>query len=200
MLWDCHEAVRHNYSHVFKSVNHHDTFRLLTSRDLQSFICQECRTFKEKKHRKEKKKVHCFFIFSSCNWTCMQLTLQWPGSFCIVCLYILYITTVLEKLYTTLTLILKTNCEVCLSYFSILPQGLNNKTICKIPETVRNWTIHGLWLEIQWMFPHLLIWNKIKRNSLYFFSVSLTLFLLKSWDLFWKNKNKKKPTSEILYI
>lgn len=42
-------------------------------------------------------KERCFFIFSSCNWTCMQLTLQWPGSFCIVCLYILYITTVLDN-------------------------------------------------------------------------------------------------------
>ncbi|XP_059389187.1 ribonuclease T2-like [Carassius carassius] len=42
----------------------------------------------------------------SCNWTCMHLTLQWPGSFCI---------------------------------------GINNKTICKIPQTVQYWTIHGLW-------------------------------------------------------
>ncbi|XP_056329289.1 ribonuclease T2-like [Danio aesculapii] len=42
----------------------------------------------------------------SCNWTCMLLTLQWPGSFCI---------------------------------------GLTNKTICKIPLTIQNWTIHGLW-------------------------------------------------------
>uniref|UniRef100_A0A673IH64 Ribonuclease T2-like n=1 Tax=Sinocyclocheilus rhinocerous TaxID=307959 RepID=A0A673IH64_9TELE len=23
--------------------------------------------------------------------------------------------------------------------------GINNKTICKIPQTVRKWTIHGLW-------------------------------------------------------
>ncbi|KAI7800461.1 ribonuclease T2-like [Triplophysa rosa] len=44
----------------------------------------------------------------SCNWTCMLLTLQWPGSFCI---------------------------------------SLNNTNICKIPQTVQNWTIHGLWPE-----------------------------------------------------
>ncbi|XP_051534863.1 ribonuclease T2-like isoform X3 [Myxocyprinus asiaticus] len=42
----------------------------------------------------------------SCNWTCMLLTLQWPGSFCI---------------------------------------SLNNKSICKIPQNIQNWTIHGLW-------------------------------------------------------
>ncbi|XP_055052307.2 ribonuclease T2-like [Misgurnus anguillicaudatus] len=42
----------------------------------------------------------------SCNWTCMRLTLQWPGSFCI---------------------------------------SLNKKNICSIPQTIQNWTIHGLW-------------------------------------------------------
>ncbi|XP_077064724.1 ribonuclease T2-like [Siphateles boraxobius] len=51
---------------------------------------------------------HCSGIVTrhSCNWTCMQLTLQWPGSFCV---------------------------------------GLKPETICKIPEAVSNWTIHGLW-------------------------------------------------------
>ncbi|XP_026853602.2 ribonuclease Oy isoform X1 [Electrophorus electricus] len=42
----------------------------------------------------------------SCNWTCMILTLQWPGSFCL---------------------------------------SLNTKNICKIPQNIQNWTIHGLW-------------------------------------------------------
>uniref|UniRef100_A0A672LBI4 Ribonuclease Oy-like n=1 Tax=Sinocyclocheilus grahami TaxID=75366 RepID=A0A672LBI4_SINGR len=70
---------------------------------------QGCTEFEKEKgtaNRKKKKAYNCFFIFSSCNWTCMHLTLQWPGSFCI---------------------------------------GINNKTICKIPQTVQNWTIHGLW-------------------------------------------------------
>lgn len=52
--------------------------------------------------QKKKVKLHCFFIFSSCNWTCMQLTLQWPGSFCIVCLlYFIYYNSA-RKLYTRL--------------------------------------------------------------------------------------------------
>ncbi|KAI4886492.1 hypothetical protein NFI96_024862 [Prochilodus magdalenae] len=44
--------------------------------------------------------------YHNCNWTCMILTLQWPGSFCLT---------------------------------------LESKNICKIPENIRNWTIHGLW-------------------------------------------------------
>ncbi|XP_062872418.1 ribonuclease T2-like [Trichomycterus rosablanca] len=41
-----------------------------------------------------------------CNWTCMLLTLQWPGSFCL---------------------------------------GIDNKNICRIPQNIDYWTIHGLW-------------------------------------------------------
>lgn len=99
-------------------------------------------------------------VFSSCNWTCMLLTLQWPGSFCIVRLYIYFSTIALVHDDTRLML-LRPSIKHVLTYFCmkssnvnsyvnsytiyVLPQSLNNKNICKIPQTVENWTIHGLW-------------------------------------------------------
>lgn len=165
---------------------------------------QGCTEFeKEKGTANRKKKYNCFFIFSSCNWTCMYLTLQWPGSFCIVCLYILYITVLVNFTQDSIAVCLKSyeatdidiiasfkiSCDLCLScyfcwwpvfFFPVLPQGINNKTICKIPHTVQNWTIHGLWWGIQWLlFPFPLIWKwTLHWSILYFLLLFLTLLFI----------------------
>lgn len=100
---------------------------------------QGCTEF-EKGTANRKKNYNCFFIFSSCNWTCMYLTLQWPGSFCLVCLYILYITVLVNFTQDSIAVCLKsyestdidiiasfkTSRDLCLSCYFCLTFSLNS--------------------------------------------------------------------------
>lgn len=76
---------------------------------------------------------------SACSWSCLMLTLQWPSAFC-------QVSNIdggplgpngdgTEESSLLLLLLLPL----------LLLQSLDEGRLCQIPQSIHQWTIHGLW-------------------------------------------------------